>query len=314
MVVIDILVELILFLSPCVIFEIKRRKSNERLADKKLDLIFHILIGIFFAFTYIPYRYFYKPWRRFSFLHIYGLLSTLIMPFVLAYLCKGTNWAKGIAIALSLVIFISPITRPIFLPKVRKMTSIASWDMAIPFNVCNISALIYIFGVVTKSQVIKNYMITFGLFGGIINNVDAHNTHIPTFWYYLTWESYFVHSIIIVIPIFMVLTGQIKPDIKKAYVNALWLLPFYIFAGFFLNPLWKTNFHFTKPSSVGELLPQMSHPLHIFGEPVDPLYMSTMIVIIGLFTLMLYYLCEFLYKYLRPKYVEDNKYKYEVIG
>lgn len=312
MIVIDILVALVLFLIPMIIFVIKNKSGDKQtimqkiMQNKRVSLM-HALIGVFFAFTYFPLRYMHAPWKMFSFLHAYLLLFSFILPFALAYLVKGTNSAKMLAIVLSAILLLSPLTRPFILPKVRTMTSIASWDMAIPFNLCNISALIYLLAILINNQTMKNYMITLGLFGGVINNVQAHNTHAGTFWYYLTAESYFVHVLIIVIPVFMLLTNQIKPSYKHALYNAIWVFPFYFLAGFLINPAWKTNFHFTKPIAFTKgIIPTSSSPIMIFGEAVDPLYMTLMAVLVLVFGVLLFVLSNFLYKRVRPKFVDES--------
>ncbi|MDR0383988.1 MAG: YwaF family protein [Christensenellaceae bacterium] len=263
------------------------------------------IIGVFFAFSFLAFALFHSPWKAFGFLHIYGLLMSLALPFAIAYLCsKDISLAKRIALILSIILALSPLTRPFFLPLVREnMSEIKSWDMAIPFNLCNISAILYLIAVLTDNQVIKNYMITFGLFGGLINNVQAHNTDRGTFWFYLTWESYFVHVLIIVIPIFMLLTNQIKPNIKKAMWNVTWILPFFLLAGFLINPAWKTNFHFTVPNSFTKaVIPTMTEPWIIFGQPVDPIFMIGVLIMTAIACTLLYILSWFIYKRCRPKF------------
>ena len=314
LVVIDILAALILFSVPVLVFELKRRKAADKdnrenfkqyLLTNKLSLLIHILIGVFFAYTYFPLRYLHSPWKMFGFLHTYLFIASLVLPFALAYLVKGTNKAKLLAIILSSILLLSPLTRPFLLPLVRDMTSIASWDMAIPFNLCNISALVYLLAILTNNKTLKNYMITFGLFGGLINNIQAHNTFMGTFWYYLTAESYFVHVLIIGIPIFMLLTNQIKPSIKHSLYNAAWVFPFFFLAGFLINPAWKTNFHFTKPIPFTQaFIPTLKNPLIIFGEAVDPLYMAVFALLIAVACVLLYLLSILLYKYVRPKFTD----------
>jgi hypothetical protein len=301
MVALDIFICFILFSVSIFIFEVKRRKKIITVSWQRLTL--YVLIGLFFAFTYCAFRFFHTPWKAFGFLHAYGLFASFALPFVLAYLCKGTNSAKTVAIIMSVILFLSPITRPIFLPMSREMTSIASWDMAIPFNLCNISAIVFIIAVLTKNKTLLNYMITFGLFGGIINNIQAHNTFAGTFWFYLTWESYFAHFLIISIPIFMLLTGQIKPSIKHSAVNCIWIFPFFLLCGFLINPLWRTNFHFTSPIAFTKaFLPTLENPLEIFGSAVDPLYMGVLMIAVAAICVILYGISIFIYKYARPKF------------
>lgn len=300
LIVLDVLVVLLLMAAVGVVFEIKRRKKL--LGFHWLTISLYVGIGLLFASTYLMLRYMHSPWALFGPLHLWLLVVTFILPFAMAYMVKGTKKAKLVAVILSAVLLLSPLTRPIFLPMVREMNAIKDWDMAIPFNLCNISALVYLVAILLDNKTLKNYMITFGLFGGIINNIQVHNTHINTFWYYLTWESYFVHILIITIPLFMILTGQIKPSVKHVLYNAIWVFAFFFLAGFLINPAWDTNFHFTRPIAFTEaLIPTMENPLIIFGNPVDPLYMSIFAILVGVACVLVFLLNKFLYKRVRPK-------------
>lgn len=309
LIVLDIFVAALLFFVPIICFVAKRRKNNntkqslcEIFATDKKDILINSAIGCFFAFTYIAFRYYHTPWIFFGFLHIYGLIATFIMPFALAYIVKGTKQAKTVAIVLSGLLLLSPLTRPLILPSFGTRNTVADWAYAIPLNLCNISAILYLIAILTNSGILKNYMITFGFFGGLVNNIQIFNTQVNYFWYYFTWESYFVHALLIIVPIFMLLTNQIKPDVKQAFLyNGIWVLALFFLAGFLLNPFWGTNYHFTKPMDALRFLPSLKNPLIIFGAEVDPVYMLCFAVLILAACVLLYYLCLVIYKYIRPK-------------
>ncbi|MCL2570285.1 MAG: YwaF family protein [Firmicutes bacterium] len=312
--VIDAIVVVLLFAIVILVYEIKRRRArimgHDVLRGQEIttfDALVHISIGLFFAVTYLAFRYFHTPWTFFGFLHAYGLIATFIMPFALAYLCKGTKQAKFVACVMAGVLLLSPLTRPIIMPQMGTRNTVASWEYGIPFNLCNISALLFLAAILVDNKMFKNFMITMGVFGGIINNTQIHNVNSANyFWFYHTWESYFVHALLIIIPLFMILTGQIKPCVKHALVNMIWLIPVYLLAGFVLNPLWGTNFHFTRPIAVVEnIIPSMSSPWVIFDSYVDPLYMGGLFVLVIISCVILYLFSAALYKWVRPKFVND---------
>lgn len=305
LITLDIFISLFLLVIPffCFYMQNKNIKTENQtfwmfIKSNKVELSIDFLIGLFFAFTYIAFRYLHNSWGMFSFIHVYMLLLALILPFALAYLCKNSpKSAYIVAFVMAFILFLSPMTRPIFLPLGRNdMNTIADWDMAIPFNLCNISAFIYIIAIITKNKILLGYMISFGMAGGIINNIQAHNTF-RGFWYYTTWESYFMHILIIVIPIFMLLTNQIKPNLKNAAINIAWIFPFFLLAGFVINPLWNTNFHFTRPNGFTEqFLPTMQSPWIIFDAYVDPFYMVIFMSLIFAVVALIYSYSLLMYK------------------
>ena len=306
---INVLAATILFAVPIVIWYIRNKKgqfvhTGDRTLRFSREFLLHLLIAMFFAFTYLAFAYFHTPWTWFGFLHVYALIATFILPFALAYLCKGTRAAKTVAIVLSAILLLSPITRPLIFWSWGRGPAITAWEYAIPLNLCNISAIVFIIAILTNNPILKNYMIALGMFGGIINNVQIHNTHVNHFWYYFNWESYIVHALIIIIPIFMLLTNQIKPNWKHAAYGFAILIPVYLLKGFLLNPLWGTNFHFTYPIAfTRDILPTMSNPWIIFNNPVDPLHMLGMFVLVTAASTLLFLFSTFLYKKVRPKFM-----------
>ena len=315
---IDIVISLVLFGLSMLIFEMKKHKQlkgyNSHTSPHKLKIHFtlHAFIGIYFAFTYFAFRTWHTPWYFFSFLHGYALVATLIMPFALAYLVKGTNKAKTVALVLSGVLLLSPITRPFILwgDEVSR-TALVDFEYAIPFNICNISALVYILALLLPKQhiitnTLKNYMITLGFFGGLINNIQTHNGHVNYFWYYFNWESYIVHALIMIIPMFMVLTGQIKVSKKYISYNLTWLIPTYLFLGFVLNPWIGFNYWFTSPIEFLSALPGQTYALTLFATSVYPIYMTVLFCIILLAFGLLYAMFKWMEQYLTPYFTAQS--------
>jgi len=309
----DYLVLVILFILPIIIFHFKYEKTGTR-----FSFYAHTVIGVFFAFTYFAFVNWHTSWYLFSDLHVYGLIATLILPFALAYLVKGTGMEKNVAIVMALILFLSPITRPFLLVGPFSLmrngyyrTAIIHFEYAIPLNICNISAIIYLFALLLPAQgkvanVIKGYMITIGFFGGLVNNIQTHNDHVDYFWYYFNWESYIVHALIMIIPIYMVLTKQIEVKFKDQLWNLAWLIPGFFFMGFVLNPWFGFNFWFTQPIEFMSFLPQNFY-LTIFGSSVYPLYMVLLLLLVLIACTLLYFGFDWLSQKVMPYFIETDE-------
>ncbi|MCL2228822.1 MAG: YwaF family protein [Firmicutes bacterium] len=308
LVLLDIVVCLILLAIPFITYEVKSRK-NQIVVNRK-HIILHLLVGSFFAFTYMAFRHWHTPWRAGTFLHVYALLASFAMPLALAYLCRGTDTARTVAITMAMIILLSPLSRPISVPLLREIDSVADLEPALPLNLSNISAIIFIIGIIMNSGVIKNFMITFGLFGGIMNNAMTFyvTSNTSTFWTYYIAESYFLHAFLIIIPLFMLLTGQITPRIKHVAINAAWVFVYFLFLGFLLNPLLGTNFLFTAPVYG---LPNLASPITIFGSGVYLLNMLLLTILVAVAVAVSYGISWATYKYLTPwcrnEKVKDEK-------
>ena len=309
--VFDIMIVLCLLALPIFIFNMKKQQQKEA-------FILHIFIGIYFAFTYFAFRYWQASWYFFSFLHGYGLMATLMMPFALAYLVKGTNKAKMIALFMASMLVLSPITRPFLLAGPfcdlgdgRYRTTIMDFTYAIPLHICNISTLIYLVALLLPARhvatnTLKNYMITLGFLGGLINNIRVRSCDVQYFWHYFHWENYIVHALIIILPIYMVLTGQIK--VKKRYVlyNLTWLVPAYLILGFVINPWMGFNYWFTSPVKAMSMLPGQTYSFTFFGSAVYPIYMLFILLLIAIACSLLFGLFQYMEKKFTPYFIAPH--------
>lgn len=317
----DVIITLILFVLPLFILEFKKRKQIGGYGNflknnnkSKIHIMLHVLVGSYFVFTYLAFKYWHTPWYLFSYLHVYAMIATLIMPFALAYLVKGTNRAKQIAITMSAFLLLSPITRPfiLYLDDGVYRTSLVDFEYAIPFNICNISALVYIIALLLPkhhvvANMLKNYMITLGFFGGIINNIQVHNGHVDYFWYYFNWESYIAHALIMIIPMFILLTGQLNVSKRFQAYNLIWIVPTYLLMGFVLNPWVGFNYWFTTPIDVLSMLPGQEQYLTLFWGTVYPIYMLILFLIVLLACAVLYGVFKYMEEKITPFFMDDRK-------
>lgn len=307
---------IILFAIPMGILEMKRKQNFIDEADYKLHFGGHALVGVYFSVTFLAFTQWHTPWYLFSDLHLYGLIATFILPFALAYLVKGTGKEKLVAIVMAVMLFLSPLTRPFILAgPLRSLggygvyrTTVVDFEYGIPLNICNISAVIYLLGIVlpTKgisAKIIKGYMLTIGFFGGLVNNIKVHNEHVDFFWYYFNWESYIVHALIMIIPIYMVLTDQIEIRKKDQVYNLMWLMPTYLIMGFLINPLIGFNYWFTTPMAFLWFLPQNVY-LTLFGRSVYPTYMMSQMLLVMVACAILYVGFDLLHKKVTPYFIE----------
>jgi len=314
---------MILFAIPIVIFDRKKKKGIIIVDDinrhHKLHFFGHVLVGVYFSLTFLAFSEWHTPWYLFSNLHLYGLLATFILPFALAYLVKGTGKEKLVAIVMAVILFISPLTRPFILAGPLRglreygvyRTTILDFEYAIPLNLCNISAIVYLIALLlpakrTLSKIIRNYMLTIGFFGGLVNNIETHNGHVNFFWYYFNWESYIVHALIMIIPMYMVLTNQIEIRKKYQVYNLVWLVPAYFIMGFLINPLIGFNYWFTTPVEILSFLPQDFY-LTLFGGNVYPVYMMLQLMLVLAACAILYLGFELLDKKIKPYFTCEEE-------
>jgi len=305
---------IILLVTPIILFKIKKKKGIMGAIHTRIHFWIHVLVGIYFAFTLFAFSQWHTPWYLFSHLHLYGLLATFILPFALAYLVKGTGKEKLVAIVMATLLFLSPLTRPFILAGPLRVfqdtgvyrATMLDFEYAIPLNICNISAVIYLFALVLPAKgviakIIKNYMLTIGFFGGLVNNIKTHNAHVDFFWYYFNWESYIVHALIMVIPIYLVLTNQIEIQKKYQAYNLAWLFPTYLIMGFLINPLIGFNFWFTTPIDFLSFLPQNFY-VTLFGSAVYPTYMMVQLLLVLASCVILYVGFDLLDKLVMPHF------------
>jgi len=274
-------------------------------------LTINFLIGVFFAIVYMSFIYLADDWYTFSPLHIIGFVSTFIMPFALAYLCKNNpKGARIVAIVLSCILLLSPITRAIYMPiHWDKPLTMQKMEMAVPFNLSNICALLFIIGILSKNKTIAGFMISVGLSGGILNNIQTHNPDWPWFWNYLNWESYMVHALMIIIPMFAVLTGQIKLDYKAALKNLYWFIPWFFITGFVFNPMWGTNYNFTAPIDILNFLPKFLE-ITVFSAHVYPIYMFFVLILLIILCAIFYLFGVFLEKKVSKYFMNINNHDF----
>ena len=300
---------------PILIFNWKRKQEIiQSSKNSKLHFFLHLLVGVFFGLTIFMFTTFDQGWGMFSLLHLYGFIATFILAVALAYLVKGTNKAKTVALIMCAIILISPIARPfIYLGPENYMgnglyrTYIADFEYAFPFQLCNIAALIYVFALLVPattlfSKVVKNFMITIGFLGGIVNNIQAWYLELGGFWHFVIWETYILHVFIMVIPIFIVLTDQIEFDLKHVLYNMIWIAPLFILMGLVINPIMGLNYWFTAPFNVLYLIP---HGIYFpwMGTTIYPVYMLLLFLLISLACVLFHYGFKLLHKKITPYFI-----------
>ncbi|MCL2846643.1 MAG: YwaF family protein [Firmicutes bacterium] len=301
--VVGIPLALFALIGPWLVFRYKYNKGM--FPSVRRAVILHTLVSIFFAFTVCVFAFMHRNWDWGTVIHTWGFVMAFIAPFAMAYLCKGTKRARTVTIVFAVILFISPISRPFIWWAHGAESNVAAWEYAIPVNVCTIATWLFLPALLLNNKTVMNFMITVVVFGGIINNIQVW--YVGEFWYYYTWETYWVHAILITIPIFMILTNQVTPSYRHFLYNLFWLVPVFLLAGLLFNPLWGTNWHFTAPFNVTEMvLPTMSNPWIFFGNAVDPLHMAGVLLgAVGISSLI-YLGMRTLYRRVRPQFTVQS--------
>ncbi|MCL2177293.1 MAG: YwaF family protein [Firmicutes bacterium] len=290
--------------------------SNVGRAEKNKALAIDVGIGVFFALSYYILRFLHYDWGRFTFFHIWTLIMSFTLPFILAYFCKGESAersarvAKRVAIVMACILLLSPLTRPILAPLFTD-----SLELVLPLNVCPIASLLFLPAIVTGNKMLKNFMLSIALFGGIANNLQGLVHTYGSFWQYLNAETYLMHSLLIIIPLFVLATNQVTLSAESTVKNLAWLYPIFIL-NIFLNPILDTNYFFTRPDKVvPEAVSSIAHQLPyftLFGTQISYLYLFALAFLVTVGSLLLFVLAELFVKHIPKRtflshYFEEHK-------
>ena len=132
-----------------------------------------------------------------------------------------------------------------------------SFKEDLPFYVCRVSSLIFFLYLTTRHPRLHNalyFIAATSIIGVLVPSGPLEN--IPTLH-----ETYFIdHYILSVLPFFLLVTRDFRPDVRKAFIYALLFLAVFIVA-IPLNRLYGTDyFHLESQNIATDIIPGM-HPL-----------------------------------------------------
>jgi hypothetical protein len=213
--------------------------------DSLIVLIINLVVSTLFGIALIIQH---QDFSKFSFLHISNFLFFLVLPFVLFLYCKTEKSKKIVTYVLTGCFLLFFIVKLFFdIPIYQKL----------PLNVCNIVCVFILIRFFIKPKWMDSYIVTFGILGYVMNlllgqwfsniafDMKLSTTVQIDFFFIRTFESNQIHNLYITYVVYLLLTKQIKPDLKESLKNLFWIIPVY-FILVFTNQIYEFNFFFTS--------------------------------------------------------------------
>ncbi|MDR2867535.1 MAG: YwaF family protein [Acholeplasmatales bacterium] len=211
------------------------------LYHKKLLTIKQLIILLYFSLsTYVLVIALkdYENYTQFSFLAITFTLWCIGVPFVMHIYIQDHKKAQFV------VSLLFSLTYVFFLVARALDTKVGILYYRLPLNVCNYAAVMIAIRVLHRNKMFDNYILCFGLIGYLANFFLGFTYGIPIYDIECIVANV-GHNFFIIFVIYYLISKQIKPNIKSALKNFIWIVPVFVVLWFF-NELWEYNFFFTS--------------------------------------------------------------------
>lgn len=138
----------------------------------------------------------------------------------------------------------------------------------LPFHLCSINLFIIGWHAVKPNKLLDNFLYTVCIPGALAALLFPSWTKLPA-WNYMCIHSFTVHILLVMYPVVLTATGEIKPRLKELPKTLLLLLGMAVLA-YCLNLWWDTNFMFLIKADKGNPLYwfQENWGSHLLGFPV----------------------------------------------
>ena len=138
----------------------------------------------------------------------------------------------------------------------------------LPFHLCGINILLIGFDMIKQTKTVRNFLYYIGIPGAMLALIFPNWTVLPCMNFF-NIHSFVIHQLLVMYPMLLVTSGEVKPDIKTMPKCLLLLvglaIPVYI-----LNLIFDTNFMFLMSPETGNPLGLFEQYLgsHLWGFPV----------------------------------------------
>ena len=138
----------------------------------------------------------------------------------------------------------------------------------LPFHLCGINILLIAFDVIKPTKIVRSFLYYFCIPGAALALLFPNWTRMPL-WNFFHLHSFTIHLLLVMYPLLLVTSGQVKTDIKSAIKSVALLIALAI-PVYFLNVLWGTNFMFLMKPDSGNPLEMFEKLLgnHLWGFPI----------------------------------------------
>lgn len=154
---------------------------------------------------------------------------------------------------------------------VKDIVAIIVGDFSVahlPFHLCGISILLIGFDVVKQTKTVRNFIYYIGIPGAMLALLFPNWTMLPcfNFWHI---HSFIIHTLIVLYPLLLLSSGEVKPDIKTM-PKCISLLICLAVPVYFINLICDTNFMFLMSPETGNPLGLFEKYLgsHLWGFPI----------------------------------------------
>ena len=138
----------------------------------------------------------------------------------------------------------------------------------LPFHLCGISILLIGFDVIKSTSAVRNFLYYIGIPGAMLALLFPNWTALPCMNFF-NLHSFTIHALIVLYPMLLVGSGEVRPSVKVMPKCVLLLLGLAI-PIYFINLLCDTNFMFLMEPETGNPLGLFEKYLgnHLWGFPI----------------------------------------------
>ena len=138
----------------------------------------------------------------------------------------------------------------------------------LPFHLCGINILLVAFDMIRQTKIVRNFLYYLGIAGASLALLFPNWTQLPL-WNFSCIHSFLIHAFLVIYPVLLIASGEVKPDLKTM-PKCILLLILIAISVYFMNLAWDTNFMFLMESDSGNPLEMFEKLLgsHLWGFPI----------------------------------------------
>lgn len=138
----------------------------------------------------------------------------------------------------------------------------------LPLHLCGINILLIAFDVFKQNNTVRNFLYYFCIAGASLALLFPNWTTLPC-WNFSCIHSFTIHGLLVMYPLLLVCSGELKPDLKTMPKCILLLIGLAI-PIYFVNLAFDTNFMFLMRPDKGNPLEMFEKLLgnHLWGFPI----------------------------------------------
>lgn len=201
----------------------------------------------------------------FDITHLIWLFATVVSITALAIIYRKLNFKNRniVRTILGVIIILCEI--------IKNIVAVAVGDFGIghlPFHLCGINILLIGFDLIKQTKTVRNFLYYIGIPGAMLALLFPNWTVLPCMNFFHI-HSFTIHLLLVMYPVILVTSGQVKPNIKTMPKCILLLIGLAI-PIYFINLIFDTNFMFLMSPDTGNPLELFQKYLgsHLWGFPI----------------------------------------------